>query len=948
MKKKSLALLLSVAIAFSGIPASSLNAAPENTEMMTETEESIVEETISTEEMTESESSGEESSEESSSEETSSESETTSAEEATGETTTETESSEGTTTECASEAVSTEAETIQNETETTFFTEETSEELCETESTEEECILICEDTVSISFPYSGSEWNANYYSANASLRAESFPEEMVEGVPYVELYTLLQNEDAFRGQLSGDFETKLYDAGKKSIVEKGYNYINLSGISDYHDGWDEICNVFSALSAAYPNKFNWMNWKNATFGRQIYYYKNSKTYTYKYTLKKTGHYTSSLEKKAAAKVKTLVTEANAYAKANYPESPAYGIIVYFNHWLCENSYFEREHGMSEEASVQKGKIYYYSHTCYGPLLYGYGTSEGYALAMSRLLDAAGIRNLYVPGSYNGEKPYSEYAWNYVEMPDGYWYLIDALRNDIECDNVESISDYDYLLIPPDEIYESDSRKWKTLGSEEIGKKLDYDAIITAATTNYLSDTSEATQLEELTISDESVVLKPNQKYQLSINDPNEKTNGYYQKFVKTWKSNNTRIAKVDSNGKITAGTVPGKAIITAEAAGKTFTCEVYVYQFTNIKFNANNKTSYSATYCNPDAVFDNEDLQTIELNVNQKNYQITAQAVVSGNNLNEAIAVSNKPRIAKVTDVTLEDDTITLKVLPLAVGSAKITITLAGKKAYYTINIRQDLQGEWFNYSNITETTYSGKYFKPSIPLTESGRDCSPRATYKITYSNNKNAGEATITIKGTGKYSGTITKNFTIHPKDMSTAVFRSCTSSRTYNAKPRAATTNVRLVKSTLKAGRDYTILYKRTDIGYEDSLPSDTIPTEAGTYEISIVGKGNYAGELDETQTKIYTIKPNSINGMTVSYRTSIKYTGEPVSVLKNVKISGNLLPEDNYIVTYQDSTGNESTTAPIEKGKYKLIVTPVENKNITTTLTKTCIKKTFTIK
>lgn len=958
MKKKYLALLLSIAVTFSGIPTVA-SAAPDTMEQIVETTastETVGEETDETTESTEiiSENTGEateptETTSEDSGEVTASE-ETTSEETAKNTEAVETTSEEADKTIESAEA--TESIDAATEDSDPVFSEETTEsalsieESCE-ESSVEDAVVILEDTFTINPSYNDTMSYAAYNAENSSLsESDLFAEEDVSGVPYVEVKTLLQNEDAIRSQLSTDFELQLYDAGKKSIVEKGYNYIKLSGISEYYDTWDEICNAFSALAAAYPNKFNWMNWTNATFGRQVYYYKDSKTYSYKYTLKKSAHYTSGLETKAAAKVKTLVAEATEVAKKEYPECPAYGMIAYFNNWLCENSYFEREHGTSDEASIQKGKIYYYSHSCYGPLLYGYGTSEGYALAMSRLLDAAGIRNLYVTGSYNGENPYSEYAWNYIEMPDGYWYLTDTIRNDIECDNIEDDSDYDYLLISPEAIYEADSRKWKVIADSEIGMKLDYEALINAASGDYVSDTSENEQLETLTLNKETVVLKPGQKFQLSLIDSNKGSTDYYEKFVKTWTSDNKKIAKISKTGLITAGTVLGKTVITVESANRIFTCDVYVYQFTNIKFDANNKTKYTASYANEDTIFDEEDLQTITLTVNQKNPQISAQEVVSGNNLNEAIAKSNKPKIATVKNVTLEDDTIILDVLPKAAGTAQITVTLAGKKAYYTIKITQDLQEEWFDYSNIKDTVYSGKAIKPSIPLTEAGRDCSPKATYKITYSNNKNAGEAIIAIKGTGKYSDTLTQTFTIFPKDMSSAVFRSCTSSKTYNTKALAPATTVKLGKTTLKAGRDYSVLYKRTDTVSGNAAPSDIIPTEAGTYEVSIIGKGNYEGELPESQVKTYTIKPNPIKNMTVSYRSTIKYTGEPVNALKSVKISKRTLPPENYKVTYLDHTGTEIPEA-IEKGKYTLVVTPVGD-NIKPSLTKTCIKKKFTIK
>ena len=291
-----------------------------------------------------------------------------------------------------------------------------------------------------------------------------------------------------------------------------------------------------------------------------------------------------------------------------------------------------------------------------------------------------------------------------------------------------------------------------------------------------------------------------------------------------------------------------------------------------------------------------------------------------------------------------------MEVLPKSIGTAQITITLAGKKAYYTIKITQDLQENWFDFSNIPDTViFNGKNFKPTIPLTESGRDCSPKATYKITYTNCKNASEsdeAVITIKGTGKYSGTLTKTFTILPKDLSTAVFRSCTSSKTYNTKALAPVTSIKLEKTTLKAGRDYKLTYSYKDSLTGTAVVSDTAPTEAGTYKVNIVGTGNYEGTLPISQTKTYTIKPASINSMRITHKTTIKYTGKPENPLKSVKLGNQILPSQNYKVTYLNSSDTE-ISAPVEKGKYTLVVTPIGN-NIKPSLTRTCIKKIFTIK
>jgi urease beta subunit len=72
-------------------------------------------------------------------------------------------------------------------------------------------------------------------------------------------------------------------------------------------------------------------------------------------------------------------------------------------------------------------------------------------------------------------------------------------------------------------------------------------------------------------------------------------------------------------------------------------------------------------------------------------------------------------------------------------------------------------------------------------------------SNYKATYKNNKNAGTATVTITGTGKYSGTVTGHFTIYkaPQQitnvLSTYKKKYSSSSFKLNAKAKTAVTYV-----------------------------------------------------------------------------------------------------------------------------------------------------------
>lgn len=65
-----------------------------------------------------------------------------------------------------------------------------------------------------------------------------------------------------------------------------------------------------------------------------------------------------------------------------------------------------------------------------------------------------------------------------------------------------------------------------------------------------------------------------------------------------------------------------------------------------------------------------------------------------------------------------------------------------------------------------TSYSYDGKAKKPSVTVKNSKNKVVPSKYYTVTYKNNKNIGKATVVIKGKGKYSGTISKTFTIKEK--------------------------------------------------------------------------------------------------------------------------------------------------------------------------------------
>lgn len=94
--------------------------------------------------------------------------------------------------------------------------------------------------------------------------------------------------------------------------------------------------------------------------------------------------------------------------------------------------------------------------------------------------------------------------------------------------------------------------------------------------------------------------------------------------------------------------------------------------------------------------------------------------------------------------------------------------------------------------SGLKNKTYTGKTLKQNITLTCNGKKLAEGTDYTVSYSNNKNVGTASVTIKGKGNYTGTIKKSFTIkkaaNPITVTTKTIKAYSKKNTTVAKTKA----------------------------------------------------------------------------------------------------------------------------------------------------------------
>ena len=243
-------------------------------------------------------------------------------------------------------------------------------------------------------------------------------------------------------------------------------------------------------------------------------------------------------------------------------------------------------------------------------------------------------------------------------------------------------------------------------------------------------------------------------------------------------------------------------------------------------------------------------------------------------------------------------------------------------------------RGNGFYVIPIGDQLYTGSAIKPTIEVYDStskdedendgkGRKLVLNQDYTVSCKNNKNVnGESTpmptITVKGKGNYSGTETVTFNIIKKSLtdSDITFDHITTAytgKTIKSNPAIYRNGKKLTKNT-----DYTVTYPQTGTGAY---------LKAGTYPITITGKGGYSGTLTvyETITTAVLMSKVSIakipnqsysefesqirNGYGIEPKLTVTYKKQPLSLSTDNDKSG------DYTVKYSNNLAVGTATATI---------------------------------
>ena len=223
-----------------------------------------------------------------------------------------------------------------------------------------------------------------------------------------------------------------------------------------------------------------------------------------------------------------------------------------------------------------------------------------------------------------------------------------------------------------------------------------------------------------------------------------------------------------------------------------------------------------------------------------------------------------------------------------------------------------------------TEFTYDGTAKEPAVSSVVLEQTTLNAADYEVSYSNNTDAGTATVTVTGKRTYTGTATTTFTISAKSITSDMITLTESSFEYDGNKHIPGVTVKDGNYTLVGG-DYDLSYQLVTEGENPVSVNEDAVIDAATYNVVVAGKGNYSG----TATKSFAITKAQLS-LTVSLQgwTYGETTNTPT-------LSGNL-GNGGVTYTYSVNTVNPedqsfTTEVPENAGSYIVKATVAETAN-----------------
>ncbi|MCI9474807.1 MAG: S-layer homology domain-containing protein, partial [Flavonifractor sp.] len=242
-----------------------------------------------------------------------------------------------------------------------------------------------------------------------------------------------------------------------------------------------------------------------------------------------------------------------------------------------------------------------------------------------------------------------------------------------------------------------------------------------------------------------------------------------------------------------------------------------------------------------------------------------------------------------------EPQAIEVTISPKTLTADDTNVSLTGS------DLQEDTDGTYYY-------TYDGSEKQPSV-IIEDGSAVIPAKEYTVSYSDNRNVGEATVTITDNegGNYivSGSVTFEIRKGSAELATSPQAKVLE---YTGQPQELVT-----VGTVTGGH---IEYALNGGTFGKGIP---VGTNAETYTVTYkaVGDGNHEDSTTVGSVTV-TIKPKEVISPKVTVSGTYTYDGtakEPGTVNVKVEDGGNIIPDTEYTLTYRDNINAGTATVII---------------------------------
>ncbi len=275
---------------------------------------------------------------------------------------------------------------------------------------------------------------------------------------------------------------------------------------------------------------------------------------------------------------------------------------------------------------------------------------------------------------------------------------------------------------------------------------------------------------------------------------------------------------------------------------------------------------------------------------------------------------------ADTSIVNIEGGTLTA----VAGGSTELTASLYGQEFALPVEVTQSIADCAFAFDP-ADGVYDGTAQEPELTVTSGDITLTPEDDYTVSYSDNVNAGTASVIVTGAGSYNGEVTLEYPIAQREVTPAI--SGTTTKEYDGTTEAPDDLV-IELSDVIEGDD--VSAEAEDYAYNSADADDATTITASGITLSGSAADNYilSSETAETDGTITKIKAEL--AFKEDFSLDKTYDGEPLEDATVEDLEETEVPEDEIEFEWFSGEPDSENVipAPTDAGTYSLVARVAE--------------------